>query len=1098
MSHQPSPNQETPGPADAKDHLTLQASQVLVDERSNFPMPPQMPFIPPSRDETHTRLVRLESLLEAFLSSKAQEQTTRNVPVPTELSSAAAATDLRSDRTSSYDNGLPPVSERIQLSLPIPLVDYKDPFATLRRWNSWHEQVTDPFYKNACGTHSAIATLLQNETNRGLIAGGPASLHRFEKAVLSDLLLGHRPTPQRDDELWHNFTDLFRTTLDVTSAQEEKYLFNRLFRNSRQPGESVYTFALEFKLAAGNFNQVSRTTLTEHNLVHFMIIALNFTSYPLLDLRQKLVELAEHGGKMSDILQSLSKFPELASLTRTEKQMSSQTTTSKVTGSRTFVTNVPTLADDSLFSELESDDAPGHFLGDGYNSDAILRSFKADKKALLFPESANLKDPLHAPTEIRSRNRHRSDFTARDRVIRDHIRQKLGSNCGRCFRLPSACSGPLANNKQSPCALLSGKNYIPPGWSHALKSILMWLTADQATQKEIVSAFYTHNGCSFGDFDKIVAAAFTQTSSKSKNSAYTENSQRHFVKDRPSGVAYSVTHRVNMLRRCLSILPDSGNPVVLAGLCWWRDYAALLHEAGLLTGLRKMASTEAMSFGDGPAEVPCFILLQVPLWYRYKTRGAQLVFTNIRIVENEVGLLDGKHNMAALEYTLRLSADVGRTSFALRKRQLSVVDTTSHFMVRLAKPRSFNKNEKGLAVVRQNACTALRAAVVSAASHFLDPQIGCEKESYSDDFPELKTGTADPGVKSGYYRYCAVAPRLWTNSEVSLPLKRDPKLLTSESRLVDLNHEAVAVQGRELTSVLCEKSAETSAADGHGSPKISVEIRDIPRLHKQFGHPSASQLLSLLRNGLDAHTPHFKWLRDAVVNFQCDFCAKRARRRTPSHPRVSIPKTSSPGQDLHLDIGHFVHPTRGPFTALLSTDKFSLYVGGAVLNGSTNARNTIEAFLKTTPVAYSRVTYDLGTNFRNADFKHVLERLGSEAWAVPTDAHWPSVVEKSIDLIRVELDAVMQEFSELSADAALQVSIARLNSRSLWAHDVTRATVHFGRDVARPALSEQLFALCPDWLPPDMADIEMFLDATDGKRRTHAQNNARMRLQTAL
>jgi hypothetical protein len=74
----------------------------------------------------------------------------------------------------------------------------------------------------------------------------------------------------------------------------------------------------------------------------------------------------------------------------------------------------------------------------------------------------------------------------------------------------------------------------------------------------------------------------------------------------------------------------------------------------------------------------------------------------------------------------------------------------------------------------------------------------------------------------------------------------------------------------------------------------------------------------------------------------------------------------------------------------------------------------------------------------------------------------------------------------------------RVNSRALWADDVTRATVHFGRDVARPALSAQLFAQCPEWFPPSMNDIEVLLNAADGKRRSHEVHTARMRLQTAL
>jgi hypothetical protein len=141
-------------------------------------------------------------------------------------------------------------------------------------------------------------------------------------------------------------------------------------------------------------------------------------------------------------------------------------------------------------------------------------------------------------------------------------------------------------------------------------------------------------------------------------------------------------------------LPNSGDPVGLAGLCWWREYDLLPREAGLLQGLRKMYSTEAMSFGDGPVEVPCFIVLQVPLLYRYKKRGAQPVFSNVRIVSIDVGIFDGKHSMPALEYTLKLCADASRTSLELRKKPLRTVDTGSQFLVRLANKRPFSENEK--------------------------------------------------------------------------------------------------------------------------------------------------------------------------------------------------------------------------------------------------------------------------------------------------------------------------------------------------------------------------------------------------------------------
>jgi hypothetical protein len=97
-------------------------------------------------------------------------------------------------------------------------------------------------------------------------------------------------------------------------------------------------------------------------------------------------------------------------------------------------------------------------------------------------------------------------------------------------------------------------------------------------------------------------------------------------------------------------------------------------------------------------------------------------------------------------------------------------------------------------------------------------------------------------------------------------------------------------------------------------------------------------------------------------------------------------------------------------------------------------------------------------------------------------------------LARIELDAAFHDFPKLSASAALQVALGRLNSRAFWAHEISRSTVYFGRDLTRPNLSEELFAQCPEWFSPSMAEIRMFLEATDGKRRQHAQHTAQVRM----
>jgi hypothetical protein len=46
-----------------------------------------------------------------------------------------------------------------------------------------------------------------------------------------------------------------------------------------------------------------------------MIMALHLQGYPMLELRLTLVKTEERGGTMSDVLEVISKFPDVATLT---------------------------------------------------------------------------------------------------------------------------------------------------------------------------------------------------------------------------------------------------------------------------------------------------------------------------------------------------------------------------------------------------------------------------------------------------------------------------------------------------------------------------------------------------------------------------------------------------------------------------------------------------------------------------------------------------------------------------------------------------------------------------------------------------------------
>jgi hypothetical protein len=157
---------------------------------------------------------------------------------------------------------------------------------------------------------------------------------------------------------------------------------------------------------------------------------------------------------------------------------------------------------------------------------------------------------------------------------------------------------------------------------------------------------------------------------------------------------------------------------MLAGLCWWLDYGPLLEKKGLLKYVRKEHSNERMAFGDGLSAAPLFVLIQVPLWYKCKNGSTILVFANIRIVQNTVGLLDGKNNLAAIG--MRCSLNPQNTTFSCRRKDLVHVDEGSHYFLQLNPPNAFGVRDRGMAVYLQSVDGPLQAHWVNARHYVVN------------------------------------------------------------------------------------------------------------------------------------------------------------------------------------------------------------------------------------------------------------------------------------------------------------------------------------------------------------------------------------------
>jgi hypothetical protein len=135
----------------------------------------------------------------------------------------------------------------------------------------------------------------------------------------------------------------------------------------------------------------------------------------------------------------------------------------------------------------------------------------------------------------------------------------------------------------------------------------------------------------------------------------------------------------------------------------------------LLKYVRKAHSNERMAFGYAPSAAPLFVSIHVPLWYKCKNGSTILVLANIRIVQNTMGLLDGKNYLAAIGMHFYLNPQ--NTTFSCRGKDLVHVDEGSHYFLQLSPPNAFGVRDRGMAVYRQSVDGPLQAHRVNARRH---------------------------------------------------------------------------------------------------------------------------------------------------------------------------------------------------------------------------------------------------------------------------------------------------------------------------------------------------------------------------------------------
>lgn len=1122
-------------------------------------------------DEALRRLTNLETKREASLPADIFSTTP-------ELSRAAQSQD---DQHTSHDGLKSSMRSLPESSMRVPKlgtrIDFRDALTDI---SNWHDIVTQDGYRNSISTAEAIRQFI---VENPVEPGHNASLEVFRRAVYKQIL-SHPISPSsqgKNNILFQEFKTIWITFLLPSEFREKHDAFKAVFGSVRKSGTPILSSMELFRQNVTKLcelleihgdegvHEVIPVPLFNLALINF----LNLNDSSFNEFKRRLQEhLAQNLGHLA-LLQFMQQNADIDDLLMDRR-----------TGQRNRNFLASAQSDDnegvrgaSQANEMEN--FPSGFSGARGSSsshgnsdvDAFVHQTEKDffrTRQCFLGKTAHLYSPdklysmylgnkkADGINRFPKNWRSGSGQNRKDRALFGaKLAKKLGVKCSRCFR--ESCTGSSSGWKNAPCSQEGTEEFVSYEFCIALFHLLKFFfhTDNQKhidSAKIMVSNFYTSEGHRLTSDSSVEQV---KTFLLSQMSSYLISPQESTL---PPSIAFVTTNiplyakisyhsqksapaSFQMLERALKAMPDIGCPEYIAGDCWWRDYASILRDANLLATVIAGNAPGTYAFGDHEPRPALFRLIQVPLFYSRKGKNSEaqlpsnssktiVVFANITIVSNEVGLLNGKFDMAAMRMQVQLDPEKDQSRFSLLGKGINVIDTDSHFFLKLEQPHSFGADEVGYSIRRKSDGRA-KVVEVNAAKHHAqrklsfdptvqvlshDPHMNIlnasefsEKESFNvslteqsvissqNDDSSLATIAVDEIPNMGVIGYALSEDchSLDSDDEYCLNyFEETPFLKPLASDITESPNSSTTLKHDEKT--IFAKDFKTGVMSSAEVAEMKGRLR---KLHISFNHPSSAQLLVVLQNSLPVGTLLHEDITKAVLSLNCESCAVNRRHQIePSRPTVAIPRALAPGQIAHIDTGHFQSP-RGSFTGFVHVDAFSLYVSTDIFESDhPSGPDAVRAHLSTVMDIYDETWVDLGSCFDSAVFKNFLEKIGTQFMFVPTGAHWASRAEKTIDLLKVELAAVFSTFPDMECRSALKLATLHLNRRRMTTYKMSRAALHLGRREPLAKMGEQLFSLACPSLGTSLEDVDLFLEGASKKRTEKVQREAELRIKKAL
>jgi hypothetical protein len=307
----------------------------------------------------------------------------------------------------------------------------------------------------------------------------------------------------------------------------------------------------------------------------------------------------------------------------------------------------------------------------------------------------------------------------------------------------------------------------------------------------------------------------------------------------------------------------------------------------------------------------------VPFRLRHHDESTTLYFSDVAIAQNEVGLLAGKCDMAAMLTDIQMSPALTNCRVLHNTSPFVLVNSGGHLFARLAEPTMTEPGENFVFLhIKKNGAVfaKVKTAPENSPAPITNPRV---------DVPVTNGGSP------------------WDTAARLDILPTDSKHFDKTSNKTMHVKRVRCAEADKVVGGLPQLSEHVSDDDfvpdeqpNDDPPSLpknlaesvkssySILLADLPKMHRTLDHPSRSKFAHILRQAWNVDTlPGDLQNAADLVHDHCVICVNSSR--PVPRPRVSLPSVHQPEVCACVDYGDIHHPSRGKaFRVLIMADDF--------------------------------------------------------------------------------------------------------------------------------------------------------------------------------